>query len=147
MKRQILFAAAILAASSAIARAEDIAAGKKLYVDNCQRCHGNKGQGGVGVRLAGEAAYWDTDTFEKAVLIGVDDEGKHLKKVMPLFGQVGLTAPKGAIPTDAELRDIQAYVKTLGPKKSGYGSLGSRVCRFDCVSSVPLWRRTDTAVL
>src|SRR5215471_10780838 len=114
MKRQILFAAVILAASSALAFAEDIAAGKKLYVDNCQRCHGVKGQGGVGLRLAGDAAYWEFDTFKNAVLAGIDDEGKHLKKTMPLFGKIGLTSPKGEIPTDTELQDVLAYLKTFG---------------------------------
>ena len=118
MKRQIFVFVTALLTSSAMAQAEDIAAGKKLYVDNCQRCHGSKGQGGVGLKLAGDAAYWDADVFEKAVLEGIDDEGKHLKKVMPLFGKVGLTTPK-EVPSDAELRDILAYLKTFGPKKSG----------------------------
>jgi len=40
-----------------------------------------------------------------------------LKKPMPLFAKVGLTVPKGEIPTDAELQDIQAYIVTFAPKK------------------------------
>jgi mono/diheme cytochrome c family protein len=99
------------------AHAQDLAAGKKLYIDNCQRCHSAKGQGGVGVKLTGDAAYWEFDAFKKAVLMGVDDAGKQLKKPMPLFETVGLTVPKGEIPTDAELHDIQAYIVTFGPKK------------------------------
>ena len=118
MKSGFLAALLVLVASSQPLRAEDIADGKKLYVDNCQRCHGAKGQGGVGLRLAGDAAYWEFDTFKNAVLAGIDDEGKHLKKTMPLFGKVGLTTPKGEIPTDTELQDVLAYLKTFGPKKS-----------------------------
>lgn len=112
----LLAGAAISLAASGV-HAQDLAAGKKLYVDNCQRCHSAKGQGGVGAKLTGDAAYWEFDAFKKAVLMGVDDGGKTLKKPMPLFGTVGLMVPKGEIPTDAELHDIQAYVITLGPKK------------------------------
>jgi hypothetical protein len=68
------------------------------------------------VKLTGDAAYWDFDAFRKAVLMGVDDAGKPLKKPMPLFATVGLTVPKGEVPTDAELHDIQAYVVSFGPK-------------------------------
>jgi mono/diheme cytochrome c family protein len=118
MNSRIFAASTMLVATSLHVHAEDIAAGKRLYVDNCQRCHGAKGQGGVGLRLAGDAAYWEFDTFKKAVLAGVDDEGKHLKKTMPLFGKIGLSSPKGEIPTDAELQDVLAYLKTLGPKRS-----------------------------
>jgi mono/diheme cytochrome c family protein len=114
----ILGTAVAILASSAIAHAEDLGAGKKLYADNCQRCHGPKGQGGVGLKLAGDAAYWDFEIFKRAVLTGIDDEGKHLKKPMPEFGKIGLTMPKKEIPTDAELQDILAYLKTFGPKKA-----------------------------
>ena len=112
-----LMAGFALALAASTVHAQDLAAGKKLYVDNCQRCHSAKGQGGVGVKLAGDAAYWEFDAFKKAVLMGVDDGGKALKKPMPLFAKVGLTVPKGEIPTDAELQDIQAYIVTFAPKK------------------------------
>jgi mono/diheme cytochrome c family protein len=117
MKGCCMLAAVMLLAVSGFAHAEDLDAGKKLYVDNCQRCHGNKGQGGVGLKLAGDAAYWKLDVFNKAVLTGVDDEGKQLKKAMPRFGKVGLTNPKGAIPTDTDLENVLAYLKAFGPKK------------------------------
>ena len=45
---------------------------------------------------------------------GIDDENKHMK-VMPVWGKTGFVKPKGEIPTDAELQDIQAYLKTFGP--------------------------------
>jgi mono/diheme cytochrome c family protein len=118
MKSRAVAASMILVATSLHVRAEDISAGKKLYVDNCQRCHGAKGQGGVGLKLAGDSAYWEFDNFKNAVLVGIDDEGEHLKKPMPLFGKIGLTSPAGEIPTDAKLQDVLAYLKTFGPKKS-----------------------------
>ena len=108
------FAAIALCASAQVAAAEDVAAGKQLYVDNCLRCHGNKGQGGVGKKLEGDAAYWDFDIFKRTVMTGIDDENKKMK-TMPVFGEVGLTKPKGAKPTDTDLQDIQAYLKTFGP--------------------------------
>ena len=97
-----------------IAWAQDAAAGKTLYVDNCQRCHGAKGQGGVGKKLAGDAAYWDFAIFKRTVVEGIDDENKQMK-TMPVFGKVGFTKPKGKTPDDSDLQNLQAYLKTFGP--------------------------------
>jgi hypothetical protein len=36
-------------------------------------------------------------------------------KIMPVWGKTGFDKPKGEIPTDAELHDLQAYLKTFGP--------------------------------
>ena len=47
-------------------------------------------------------------------MTGIDDEGKKMK-TMPVFGKVGLTKPKGAMPTDPDLHNLQAYLKTFGP--------------------------------
>jgi len=108
--------AAVLAVASAQAMATtpDLGVGKKLYADNCMRCHGNKGQGAVGKKLAGDAAYWDFAVFKRTVMTGIDDEGKKMK-IMPVWGNTGLDKPKGEIPTDDELQNIQAYLKTFGP--------------------------------
>jgi len=95
-------------------RAQDLGVGKKLYVDNCLRCHGAKGAGGVGKKLAGDAAYWDFPIFKRTIMVGIDDEGKQMK-IMPVWGKTGFYKPKGAIPSDADLQDIQAYLKTFGP--------------------------------
>ena len=113
---KVAMAVAILgfACASRPAFALDVAAGKTLYVNNCQRCHNDKGQGGVGKKLAGDAAYWDFPIFKRTVITGVDDEGKQMK-VMPVFGKVGLFNPQGHVPTDDELQDVQAYLKTFGP--------------------------------
>ena len=36
-------------------------------------------------------------------------------KVMPVFGKVGLSNPKGHVPSDADLENLQAYLKTFAP--------------------------------
>ena len=116
MKGRLLLATAFLIGIGGAAHADEVKAGKAIYVDNCQRCHGNKGQGGTGVKLAGDSAYWEPDLFRRAVLTGIDDEGKQLKAAMPRWGKVGLTKPKGRIPTEQDLSNIQDYLKTFGPK-------------------------------
>jgi len=110
----ILAAAVVLLAGTYSAMAQDLAAGKKLFTDNCMRCHGAKGQGGIGKKLVGDAPYWDFDIFKRTVMTGIDDENKKMK-TMPVFGTTGFTNPKGVIPTDADLQNIQAYTKTFGP--------------------------------
>lgn len=110
----LLLCATLQLPSSPPAWASDAAVGKVLYVDNCQRCHGAKGQGGIGKKLAGDAAYWDFAIFKRTVMTGIDDENKQMK-TMPVFGKTGLTKPKGKIPDDTDLANIQAYLKTFGP--------------------------------
>src|SRR5215469_10878330 len=100
--------------SAHVATAQDVGFGKKLYVDNCLRCHGTKGQGGVGKKLAGDAAYWDYAVFERTVIEGIDDENRRMK-VMPVFGKVGLFNPRGKVPSDSDLHDVQTYLKTFAP--------------------------------
>lgn len=96
------------------ALAQDAAAGKALYIDNCQRCHGAHGQGGVGKKLAGDAAYWDFSIFKRTVDDGIDDENRKMK-TMPVFSKTGFTKAIGKIPEDADLQNLQAYLKTFGP--------------------------------
>jgi len=109
----LLFCATLQLPSGLPAHA-DATVGKALYVDNCQRCHGAKGQGGVGKKLVGDAAYWDFPIFKRTVMTGIDDENKQMK-TMPVFGKTGLTKPKGKMPDDTDLENIQAYLKTFGP--------------------------------
>jgi cytochrome c len=106
--------------------AEDVKAGGDLFNDNCAICHGNKGEGyaesavpngAVHIpKLAGDAAYWDFATFKKAVMDGKDDHD-HPMRVMPVFGKTGLYEPPGKAMTDDDLKNIQAYMQTLGPKE------------------------------
>jgi hypothetical protein len=113
MKISYILAVLPFLAVNQLARAEDLAAGKTLYVNNCQKCHGAKALGGVGAKLAGEASNWELAAFKNAVLNGLDDENKKLKKPMPLFGTVGLTVPKGKVPDDDDLANLFAYIKSL----------------------------------
>jgi mono/diheme cytochrome c family protein len=117
----ISIATLLLIASAEASVAEDMGVGKQLYVDNCAICHGNEAQGldakgkaTVGKKLAGDAAYWDFPIFKRAVVEGLDDQGKQMK-TMPVFGKTGLFKPKGQIPADTDLQNIQAYLKTLAP--------------------------------
>src|SRR6516162_7176139 len=122
MYKLLISAAALsLIASAGTALAEDTAAGKQLYTDNCQICHGDKAQGAdikgqkiVGKKLAGDSAYWEPAVFKRAVLEGIDDQ-KRKMKIMPIFGKTGFLNPKGQVPTDTDVQNIQAYLKTLGP--------------------------------
>jgi hypothetical protein len=47
------------------------------------RCHGNKGQGAVGKKLAGDAAYWDSDIFKRTVMTGID---QNIQAYLKAFG-------------------------------------------------------------
>jgi len=105
---------ALMAPAPAHSASGDAATGKTLYVDNCQRCHGAKGQGGVGKKLAGDAAYWDFAIFKRTVNEGIDDENKQMK-TMPVFGKTGFTKPHGKKPDDTDLANLQAYLQTFGP--------------------------------
>ena len=110
----IAVAAGVLLACTQAGMAQDLVAGKKLFTDNCVQCHGANGQGVIGKKLAGDAAYWDFWVFQRTVITGLDDEGKKLK-IMPVFETTGFIKPKGVMPTDHDLRNIQAYLKTFGP--------------------------------
>ena len=116
MRRLVGLAAIALIALAPAARADDLVLGKQLYVDNCERCHGVKGGGGLGVKLAGDAAYWPFALFVRAVMTGYNDENKKMRALMPIWGKTGFAKPHGVIPTDADLANIQAYLKTFGPK-------------------------------
>jgi mono/diheme cytochrome c family protein len=126
MKKLLFSLAALsLAAGTHASFAQDLQAGGDLFNDNCAICHGNKGQGiakeavpegAVRVKaLAGDSAYWDFDVFKKSVMEGVDDKNRPMR-VMPVFGKVGLFEPPGTIPTDDDLKNIQAYMQSLAPK-------------------------------
>ena len=125
-KLLISVAAVSFLASVPSSFAEDLAAGKDLYSDNCAVCHGNKGEGYPAAvvpdgavrikKLAGDSAYWDFAVFKHAVLDGKDDHDRPMK-VMPVFAKVGLYEPPGQMLTDDDLHNIQGYIQTLGPKE------------------------------
>lgn len=122
---KLLATALVLVASATPILAQDLTAGGDLYNDNCAICHGNKGEGyakdvvpdgAVRIKkLAGDSAYWDFAVFKSAVVEGLDDHGKPMR-LMPVFGKVGLYVPAGQMLTDDDLKNIQAYMQSFGPK-------------------------------
>ena len=94
-------AAAVLACMSALAFASDIFGGREVYELHCQTCHGMAGQPmepGVPDFSRGESLYVpDVDLVQR-----LRDGGGHLPSYRGLL-------------TDEELRDVVAYIRTLGP--------------------------------
>lgn len=70
--------------------------GEELYRASCVVCHGTRGMGGVGPRLAGNPVLLNDQAFWKVV-----HEGRH---VMP---------PLKGVVTDQQMTDIRAWLKTL----------------------------------
>jgi mono/diheme cytochrome c family protein len=110
MKQSFLMVAMLFLSMSAVAAPPD---GKALFQENCATCHGQSGQGGVGPKLVGDASEWKTKLFERAVLSGIDDEGKALKPPMPHWKDASFKSDKGAAPGTAEVDAIQRYLRTL----------------------------------
>jgi mono/diheme cytochrome c family protein len=106
----LLGAILVTSSISHAAAKSDIAKGKVIYVKNCQGCHGDKGQGGAGVKLANASAQWEFRLFKRALLEAKDEKGVALKSPMPNFSLIGIG---GKLPKDADLINLQAYIKTL----------------------------------
>ncbi|MDA7088170.1 cytochrome c [Pseudomonas sp. SA3-5] len=87
--------------------------GEALYRDNCASCHGDKGQGGVGMRLVGDSSTWPEELFQRAVFEGLDDEGKPLESTMPHWQDRSFSADEGAPPSAAEVTAIYHYLRSL----------------------------------
>jgi mono/diheme cytochrome c family protein len=87
--------------------------GKTLYQENCARCHGQNGKGDTGPNLVGDASEWKRELFERAVLNGIDDQGKPLKSPMPHWRAGSFKTDKGVAPSKAEVDAIQRYLHTL----------------------------------
>lgn len=102
---------ALLLVSLAVA-APNTKLGGAIYTSNCAGCHGAKAQGQVGPNLH-EAAGWSYALFKRAMLKAVDDKGVALKPPMPVWGKIGFKGDNGKAPTDAEMQNLQAYLKTL----------------------------------
>ena len=76
--------------------AGDQTRGEKLYNASCVVCHGQRGSGGIGPRLAGNPVLSNDQVFWKVVY-----EGRH---VMPPL--------KDAV-TEQQMADIKAWLQTL----------------------------------
>ena len=87
--------------------------GKILYSQNCASCHGTEGNGGSAPKLAGDASKWNSKTFERAVLSGVDDKNRALKSPMPHWKDGSFVSDKGKAPSRVEVASIHRYLKTI----------------------------------
>ncbi|MFN8509560.1 MAG: cytochrome c [Deinococcaceae bacterium] len=86
--------------------------GKAIYTQNCMGCHGDKGQGGVGPKLAGGASKWKVEVFTKAMLEGKNPKGMAFKAPMPNFSKIGFGG-SGKAPSSADLANLFAHIRTF----------------------------------
>jgi len=110
MKRTIIAVTMLWLCASVVAAPPD---GKALYQENCASCHGQNGKGDTGPKLVDDASEWKTKLFERAVLNGVDDQGKSLKSPMPHWSGASFKTDSGVAPSKAEVDAIQHYLRTL----------------------------------
>ena len=113
-----LLTLAVLLSGSVLAAAPPN--GAAIYNASCASCHGKKAQGGIGPALQKPgnltlhySANWTAAAFRRAMLLGKDDHGASFKAPMPTFGKVGFAGDKGRAPTTAEIKAVQAYLKTI----------------------------------
>lgn len=108
----LLMLVAVFAASSVLARAQaaDVANGKKVYVDKCLRCHGEKGRGdGPKASALSKKAM---DYTDKKRMAEVTDA--QLKQVL-LAGNPPMPGYKGRL-SDKDVDDVIAYIRTFAGK-------------------------------
>jgi putative heme-binding domain-containing protein len=120
----ILLAAGIAAAADTRIKLPnsraDLARGEKLFLANCGRCHGDKGDGGIGPSLA------------QPKLRRAPDDGALVQII--LDGIRGTEMPGAAgVMTDREAQQTAAFVRTLGrvPSKAvpGNAANGGEIVR------------------
>ncbi|KAA1004291.1 cytochrome c [Paraburkholderia panacisoli] len=110
MKRTLIAVSTLWLWASAVAAPPN---GKALYQENCASCHGQNGKGDTGPKLVGDASEWKAKLFERAVLNGIDDQGKALKSPMPHWAGASFKTDHGTAPSKAEVDAIQHYLRTL----------------------------------
>lgn len=113
-------AMAVLLAAAGVASAAPAPNGKLIYTASCAGCHGLKGEGGTGglspnMKVTQKVSY---EAFKKAVVQGMGFKGKKFQPVMPVFGKTGFALaygqpPNGKVPTEAEIKAVYSYIKTL----------------------------------
>lgn len=99
----VLFGAmAVTSANNAFAQADDaaaiaagVAAGQPLYARNCQACHGDQGQGGIGERLVNSPIVATVGGTINQILLGATEHG------MPPFNRL----------SNEEIANIAIYIR------------------------------------
>lgn len=92
--------------AGAPAGAGNASAGQTVFASNCAGCHGANAQGGIGPSLvtADGPKSWTLAQFSAALRQGHAPD-RELSTVMPRFSQAQIS--------DAQIADLQAYLKTL----------------------------------
>ncbi len=85
----------------------DIQYGEDLYKVRCMGCHGEKGQGGVGVNLRNPVVQNEFDPKFLAITVRDGRDGTH----MAAFGKDGVGF------ADQDIVAVVSYLRTLGSKK------------------------------
>jgi len=85
----------------------DVKHGEELYKIRCVSCHGEKGQGGVGLNLRNPVVQKAADPEFLAITVRDGREGAH----MAAFGR------KGVGLSNQDIADVITYVRTLSSKK------------------------------
>lgn len=86
-----------------VAAKGDVSKGQEMFATSCQGCHGANGAGGFGPKLAdSEVSSWTFAQFKTALAEG-KTPARELSSQMPRF----------ADKTDADLENLQAYIKSL----------------------------------
>ncbi|WP_164473545.1 c-type cytochrome [Deinococcus psychrotolerans] len=112
MNRFVLKTLLVLLTLSPALAVSNLSGGAVIYTANCAVCHGAKGQGGIGPALS-DSATWSSALFSRSLLKGINDHGKAFKAPMPTFGKVGFASSPKKAPTTAQIKALQAYLKTL----------------------------------
>jgi cytochrome c oxidase cbb3-type subunit III len=98
----------------------DLARGEKLFLANCGRCHGDKGDGGIGPSLA------------QPKLRRAPDDGALVQIILDGIRGTEMPGTAGAM-TDREAQQTAAFVRTLGKVSSkaipGNAAKGGEIVR------------------
>jgi mono/diheme cytochrome c family protein len=108
MKRLILLSGILL--TGAAARAEDVAAGKLLYGQQCVVCHGIKGKGNG---PSGKALNPKPTDFTTVTNVDDSEWFKATKLGSKAVGKSNGMEGFAAKLSDEQIRDVLAYVKTM----------------------------------
>lgn len=105
--------------------ATPVQVGQQLYAANCQTCHGKNGQGGKyrGVRGANRISL---TRFKRIILYGAERMPGYAKTGLSTSNSLGKLGSNGYLgnskaPTDQQIQDLLAYLKTLpGASRGGF---------------------------
>ena len=97
--------------------------GAQLYAANCETCHGKNGQGGKDRGIGGEGLRSFT-RFKDLILYGRERMPGYAKTGLSTSNNLGTLGSNGylgntAAPTDPQIQDLLAYLKTLPSSHRG----------------------------